>query len=88
VIDQIDGAILQVVAAARLGGLVDTRILLGAGAWRKIKNHPSVRSRVPGGKTDYKSINLEQFTQLTVGAAEARVTLLVADDARKGWQKT
>lgn len=84
IIDQIDGAILEVIKGAKLGGLVDTRILLGAGAWRKVKNHPSVRLRTPGGKTDFKSISLDQFTELTIGASEARVTLLVADEAAEG----
>lgn len=85
IIDQIDGDILTVIKAAKMGGMMDIGVLIGAGAWRKVKNHASVKGRiVSGAKRDLSNITLEDFSALLIAKAEARVSLMCYDTAPEG----
>jgi hypothetical protein len=85
VIDQIDKDILTVIKAAKMGALMNIGILFGAGAWRVVKNHPSVRARyVSGGKAQFSNPSLTDFGSLLISKADARVSLMCYDDAPEG----
>ena len=85
VIDQLDSDILSVIKAAKFGGLMGVGVLVGAGAWRKLKNHSSVRGRfVAGGKNNFAVPNLTDFGSLLISKAEVQVSLLCYDTAPEG----
>lgn len=85
VIDQLDKDILTVIKAAKMGGLMGVGILFGAGAWRVVKNHPSVKDRfVAGGKQKFANPNMNEFGELLVSKCESRVSLMCYDDAPEG----
>lgn len=85
VIDQLDSSILSVVLAAKMGGLMDVGILFGAGAWRKVKNHASVRDRfVSGSKAKFNNPTLLDFGEMLVSKCDARVSLMCYDSAPEG----
>jgi len=85
VIDQLDGDILSVIKAAKFGGLMGVGVLIGAGAWRKVKNHASVRNRfVAGGKQQFNNLGIADLGQLLITNAECKISLLCYDTAPEG----
>lgn len=85
IVDQLDGDILSVIKAARYGALMGVGILIGAGAWRKIRNHASVKGRiVAGNKKTYSTLDIGDFGELLLGTPQSRVALMVADDNAEG----
>lgn len=85
VIAQLDASILNVIKAAKYGALMGVGVLVGAGAWRVIKNHPSVRSRfVSGSSKTFATPELTDFGKMLIAQPEARVSLMVADSAAEG----
>lgn len=85
IIDQIDGDILSVIKAAKMGAFMNVGLLIGASMWRKIKNHASVRGRlISGSKKDLANVTLEDFGNLLISKCEARVSLMCFDDAPEG----
>jgi hypothetical protein len=85
IIDQLDGDILTILKACKMGGMMDLGVLIGAGAWRRIKNHASVKGRiVSGAKRDLSNITLDDFSALLMTKAEARVSLMCYDTAPEG----
>jgi hypothetical protein len=85
VVDQLDGDLLTVIKAAKMGGMMDLGVLIGAGAWRKVKNHASVKGRIlAGAKRDVANITLADFSALLIANAEARVSLMCYDTAPEG----
>jgi hypothetical protein len=85
IINQLDADILSVVKAAKMGGMMEVGVLLGAGAWRVVKNHASVIGKlVSGSKRDLANISLTDFTSLLITNAEARVSLMCYDTAAEG----
>lgn len=85
VIDQLDANILSVIKAAKYGGLMGVGILMGANAWRVVKNHKSVIDRfVAGGRKQFANPSMTEFGQLLVTNAETRVSLMCFDDAAEG----
>jgi hypothetical protein len=85
IIDQLDAEILNVIKAAKYGALMGVGILFGSGAWRKVKNHASVRGRfVSGGKQQFANPSIKDFSKLLISDAECEVSLMVEDTAPEG----
>jgi hypothetical protein len=85
VIDQLDGDILSVIKAARFGALMGVGVLFGAHAWRKVKNHASVRNRfVAGGKKEFAVPGVKDFGKLLISDCDCEVSLMCFDDAPEG----
>lgn len=85
VIDQLDSDILDVIKAAKFGGLMGVGMVFGAGAWRKVKNHASVKGRfVAGGGQKFANPKIKEFGQLLIAEADCAVTLMCFDDAEEG----
>lgn len=85
VVDQIDKSIIDVIKAAKYGGLMGVGVLFGAGAWRVVKNHPSVRARyVSGGKSKFSVPGMEDFSQLLLSNPQVDTTFMCYDDAAEG----
>lgn len=85
VIDQLDEEILNMIKASKAGGLMGVGILFGAGAWRVIKNHVSVRNRfVSGNKSKFSNPSMADLTDMLIAKAETSVSLLVEDTAAEG----
>lgn len=85
VIDQLDSDILTCIKAARYGALMGIGVVIGANAWRKVKNHPSVKARFGSGSA--KSVatpELSDFTGMLMSKPEARVSLMVIDEEPEG----
>lgn len=85
IIDQLDSDIRTVIKAAKYGSLMGVGIVMGAGAWQKIKNHASVKGRyISGGKREFNVPTYADFSRLLLAEAETRVTFMVYDDAPEG----
>lgn len=85
IVDQLDANILTVIKAAKYGALMGVGVLIGAGAWRVIKNHKSVRERyVSGGASKFAVPSLTDFGKLLISEPESRISLMVYDDAAEG----
>lgn len=85
VIDQIDTQIRAVILAAKYGSLMGVGVLFGALAWQRVKNHVSVRNRfVSGGKNSFANPTLEDVSSLLLAKPDARMSLMVYDDAAEG----
>lgn len=85
VVAQLDANILAVIKAAKMGGLMDIGVLIGAGAWGVVKNHASVKSRFLAGSKDRFAVpDLNDFGQMLIARPEARVSLMCYDTAPEG----
>jgi hypothetical protein len=85
IINQIDTNVLGVIKAAKMGGFMNVGVAFGAGAWRVVKNHASVRGRlISGGKKDLANVTLEDFGSLLISKCDSRVALMCYDDAAEG----
>jgi hypothetical protein len=85
IIDQLDKDILAVIKAAKYGSLMGVGVLFGAGAWRVVKNHASVKGRfVAGNKNPFAVPNLTNIGEMLITKADSRVSLLCFDDAVEG----
>ncbi|MCW1884011.1 hypothetical protein OKA04_04675 [Luteolibacter flavescens] len=85
VIDQLDKRILQVVKAARYGALMGIGIIFGAGAYRVVKNHPSVKGRfVSGGNSKFAVPSLDNIAEMLIAKPEVQMSLMCFDDAPEG----
>lgn len=72
-IDQIDE---QIEAIATATGMMPNRIVLGLGAWRKLRAHPKVKGRTGGVKV--AGISLQDFASLLLNPSiDPRVGVLV-----------
>jgi hypothetical protein len=88
VVDQLDGDILDVIKAARFGALMGVGVLFGASAWRKVKNHASVRNRfVAGGKKEFAVPSVKEFGKLLISDCDCEVSLMCYDDAAEGLEE-
>lgn len=85
IVSQIDTNVLGVIKAAKMGGFMNVGVAFGAGAWRVVKNHASVRGRlISGGKRDIANVTLEDFGNLLISKCESRVSLMCYDNAAEG----
>jgi hypothetical protein len=85
IVGQIDTNVLGVIKAAKMGALMNVGVVFGAGAWRVVKNHASVRGRLlSGSKRDLANVTLEDFGNLLISKCDARVSLMCYDDAAEG----
>lgn len=85
VVDQIDAQILAVVKAARYGSLMGIGLLFGPTFFRRFKNHASVKGRfISGGKKEIVNPTLEEVLSLFITKPEARLSMMVYDDAPEG----
>jgi hypothetical protein len=85
IISQLDTNILTVIKAAKMGAFMNVGVVFGAGAWRVVKNHASVRGRLmANGKKDLANVNLEDLGGMLISKCDARVSLMCFDDAPEG----
>jgi hypothetical protein len=85
IIDQIDEKILAVIKAARFGALMNVGLLFGANMWRKVKNHPSVRSRfISANGSKFANPSVQDFCDMLIAKAEARIGLACYNTAAPG----
>ena len=85
IINQIDTNVLAVIKAAKMGAFMNVGVVFGAGAWRVVKNHASVKSRlISGSKRELANVTLEDFGSLLISKCDARVSLMCYDDAAEG----
>ena len=88
VIDQLDAITLNIIKAAGYGGLMGVGFLFGAGAWRVVKNHPSVRDRfVSGSSAKFSNPNLNDFGDMLVSKGESMISTLCYDTQPVGKAK-
>ena len=79
-IDEIDE---QIEAIATLTGLMPNRMVIGLGAWRILKNHPHVLSRLNGSPD--KSVSLDAFAGMLLNPQiEIRVGIMSIDANKTG----
>lgn len=85
-IKDMDNYVLSVLKAAKFGGLMGVRILLGAELLVNLKNHPAVKGRIITGKTanGVASVNELAISQMLVGSPEVRASYMVYDAAQAG----
>lgn len=84
-ISDFDDAILDIMKASGFGGSLCIRMLWGATAWKKAKNHKSVIDRL--SDTQLKVPSFETFKNLLIGEPESRCTYAVKDTAPEGKAK-
>lgn len=85
IIDQLDEVILNIIKAAKYGGLMGVGILFGAGAARVVKNHVSVKNRfVAGNKRTFAAPSMTDVAEMCLSQPETALSLLVADGAAEG----
>lgn len=85
IVAQLDAVILTVLKAAKYGALMDIGILFGAGAWAKIRNHASVKSRVVSGNTrTFSTVGINDVSDLFIGNPKGAIAFMVADTSGKG----
>ncbi len=88
IVDQLDKDILDVIKAARYGALMGVGVVIGAGAWRVVKNHPSVRSRFVAGSSKKFSVpEFSDFGEMLIAKPDVRVSLMVIDEAAEGLEE-
>lgn len=80
-VDIIDQQIINVVKGAKgMGAMMVIRLMFGISAFRKFKNHASVKDRFKmGSKKDIVNPTIEDVLGLFVAKVEAQVSLLVVD---------
>lgn len=93
-VDILDTQIQAVIKAAGYGSLMGVGLLFGATAWQRYKNNANVRARFVGGSgggakgggngASLVTPNLEAVTALQLANPEARVSLMVYDNAQEG----
>jgi hypothetical protein len=72
IVDEIDGQIQAIINAT---GMMPNRMVLGVGAWRIIKNHPSVKNRMSDNQKE--GATLTQFASMLLNPKiEIRVGIL------------
>lgn len=80
-VEKFDDMILSIIKAAKNGA--DPAVVLGAGLWKVIKNHPLVRGRI-GDVKRVKSVSMEEFSSMLFGSPEVQLSLMVEDTAVEG----
>lgn len=87
-VDDVDGAILSVLKAAKYGSIMGVGVLFGAGAWRIFKNAATVRGRfVVGNKSTGSSVavpTIDNVGQLFLGNPDVRQSFMVYDTTKEG----
>lgn len=79
----IDGIILAVIKAAKNGAPV--KVLIGTGAWKKIKNNKNVKSRiVVGARNGLVAPSIADLSALLFANPEVMMSLMVQDTAAEG----
>ncbi len=80
VVDEIDEQIMAILTDT---GIMPNRMVLGIGAWRIIKNHPTVLARLGDSRT--KSATMTEFASMLLNPAmEIKVTSLTASPNKPG----
>ncbi len=81
--DPIDLIDAEIEAIANETGLLPSRMVIGLGAWRKIKNHPEVLKRQSG--TSNKGVSLEVFAGMLLNPMiDIRVGVMAYNTAKTG----
>ena len=81
--DPIDLIDAEIEAIANATGLLPNRMVIGLGAWRKIKNHAEVLKRQSG--TSNKGVSLEVFAGMLLNPMiDIRVGVMAYDTAKMG----
>jgi len=80
VVDEIDGQIQGVLADT---GMMPNRMVIGVGAWKVIKNHPSIKSRLSDNQKE--GATLTQFASMLLNPKiEIKVGILGRSDSKPG----
>ena len=83
--DELDQRIITVAKAAKAGSLMNIRILWGPNAFRRFKNHSSVKGRFSsGGKKEMVNPTITDIMSLLIGNPESEMALTVYDAAEEG----
>lgn len=81
--DPIDLIDAEIEAIANATGLLPNRMVIGLGAWRKIKNHAEVLKRQSG--TSNKGVSLEELAGMLLNPTiDIRVGVMAYDTAKMG----
>ncbi|MBO7309050.1 MAG: hypothetical protein J6V38_05400, partial [Kiritimatiellae bacterium] len=81
--DPIDLIDAEIEAIANATGLLPNRMVIGLGAWRKIKNHAEVLKRQSG--TSNKAVSLEELAGMLLNPMiDIRVGVMAYDTAKMG----
>jgi hypothetical protein len=82
----LDTYILQIIKAAQYGSIMSVGIIFGAEAWLAVKNHKSMAAKftVGIGPKGIITPKLEDVGGLFIGTPEARISMMVYDDAPEG----
>lgn len=88
-VDDIDSAVLSVIAAAAYGSAMGVGVLFGAGAWRIFKNAEKVRNKFvvangAKGGVGFAVPTMDSVAGLFVGNPETRVSYMVYDTEPEG----
>ncbi len=83
-VDDIDEQILAVVKATGAGEMCPVRVLFGPTAFRRMKNHTSVKDRFKGAKKDIVNPTLDDLMGLLMANAECRISWATYDSAAEG----
>jgi len=84
-VDELDQKIIAVAKAAKSGSLMNIRILWGPTAFRRFKNHSSVKGRfASGGKKEMVNPTIADIQSLLMGAPQNQIAMTVYDSAADG----
>lgn len=85
-IDYIDGKILDVLKAAKYGSLMGIKILMGATAWKIIKNHVLVRGRITSNPKGASNLQVDEeiLAGMLLTKPQIKTTYSVYDAAAEG----
>lgn len=83
--DEVDQSLIAVAKAAKAGSLMNLRILWGPTAFRRFKNHSSVKGRfVSGGKKEMVNPTIADVMSLLIGNPQSEMAMTVQDSAEEG----
>jgi hypothetical protein len=82
----LDGHILDVLKSAKYGSLMGIRVLMGAGAFLKFKNHPKVTGKFTSNAKGASNpqVSTDMLSSLLITEPEVLTTYSVYDDAAEG----
>ena len=83
-VDKLDEKIMLVLKAAAMGSMMQPRIVWGANAWRKYKNHASVKNRIGPKTAKGVSVTINDTADLQLARPESRECYNVKDTAPEG----
>lgn len=86
-VNDLDGAILTIIKAAKYGSLMGVGVLFGATAYQLFKNNLNVRARFTtngGAGSTIPNVDTAAASSLLIGQPDVRVSYMVYDSAAEG----